>query len=285
VQRRLIVLAGGVIGVLLMDRWWDTHGDALSGLSTLTPWMLGLGLLCLPASMIVQLDRTRKVLGLTTYKPLLHPVFMAHGVNVMLPSLLGDLYEIGAVSTISGMPIHRVLVRLLHRFSTTLCALGILAAFALGAVSMALAMAVLILALLGPFVVDRLTPWWSSRLRIPGTNTPPALRGLGDGETLAHIVLATAQHTLSATGIILIGRGMGEAIQPTMAAAMLSIADLVTYLPVPVGGIGIHHWSTTAAATALGSVPASLIVVHHGWVVLVGCGSIALAYWVRDRAE
>jgi hypothetical protein len=281
----LIIVVGGVIGVFLMMRWWNTHGDMISGLSSVSPWVLLLGLMCLPTSMAIQLERTRRVLGFSSRKPLLHPVLMAHGVNVLLPSLLGDLYEIGALSKISGISIHRVLVRLIHRFATTLCALGILAAFALNSLSSSLALPVFVLACMGPLVVDRLTPWWSTILRIPGMNAPPAIEGLGVRESLAHIVLATAQHTLSATGVWLIGTGIGDAIKPAIAAAMLSIADLVTYLPVPLGGIGVHHWSTTAVADGLGTVPASLIAVHHGWVVLVGCACIGLAYWVRDRAE
>jgi hypothetical protein len=210
---------------------------------------------------------------------------MAHGVNVLLPSLLGDLYEIGALSKISGRSIHSVLARLIHRFSTTLCALGILAAFALSSLSVSFALLILVLSFLGPFLVDKFTPWWSKILRLPGMNAPPALQGLGVPETLIHIVLAAAQHGLSALGVLMIGKGIGDTIPPTVAAAVLSIADLVTYLPVPIGGIGVHHWSTTTVATTLGSVPASLIAVHHGWVVLVGTGCIGLAYWVRDRAE
>ncbi len=268
-----------------MTRWWNTHSGMISDLTSVSLWALVLGGLGLPVSIAVQLERTRRVLGFSSRKPLLQPVLTAHGVNVLLPSLLGDLYEIGALANISGVSIHRVLVRLIHRFATTLCALGVLAALALVVISLPLAAIVLTLALVGPFIVDLLTPRWSTLLRLPGIPPPTAIQGLGSRETVVHIGLAVAQHSISAAGLFFLGLGIGEPIQVNMAAGMLSVADLITYLPVPVGGIGVHHWSTTVVASGLGALPASLIAIHHAWVVLVGSGCIGVAYSVRDRAE
>ena len=268
-----------------MTRWWTAHGHLFSALDTVIPWALFLGLLGLPTSLLMQLERTRRVLGLNDRRKLAHPVFMAHGVNVLLPSLLGDLYEIGALAKITNTNIHAVLTRLIHRFVTTLSALALLAAFALGSQHTAYGIILFFLAIIGPLLVDRLTPQWSQILRVPTAPAPPKLQGLGMTETLIHMGLALGQHILSAAGRFFLGKAIIEGVSAPQAAAMLSIADLVTYLPVPMAGIGVHHWSITVVAKQLGDLPATLVALHHGYVVLVGIGCIGLAYWARDRAE
>jgi hypothetical protein len=62
---------------------------------------------------------------------------------------------------------------------------------------------------------------------------------------------------------------------------MLSLADLVTYLPIPLGGVGLHHWGVSSMAEILGSVPVQLVVVNHALAVLVG-GLCAVAGWTLN---
>ena len=268
-----------------MIPWWQTHNVLFTDRSNFVYWAGAIGLLGFPASMILQVERTKMLLGMNKRTTIVRPILMAHGINVLLPSMLGDLYEIGALSNSSGLTKHTVLVRLIHRFSTTLSALLLLAAFAIGTLSPSLGFPLLVLAFFGPFLVDLTTPAWSHRLKIPGMAPPPRNPSLGIGTTFKHICLASLQHTCSAVGVFFLGIGVGEAISPAIAAAMLSLADLVTYLPVPIGGIGVHHWTTTSAADWLGTLPASLVAANHGWVVLSGIICIGLANWVFDRAK
>jgi len=285
VRKQLIVLCGGILGAGLLFHWWQTHNALFAQRSEFVLWAAGIGILGFPASMVLQIERTRLILGMKTRASIVRPILMAHGINVLLPSMLGDLYEIGALSKSSGLTKHAVLVRLIHRFSTTLAALLLLAAFAIGTLSPSMGFPLLVMAFLGPFILDLTTQQWSRRLKIPGGDQPPTIQRLGSGPTFQHICLAFFQHSCSATGVFFLGIAVGEAIGPGVAAAMLSLADMVTYLPVPIGGIGVHHWTTTSAADWLGSVPASLVAANHGWVVLSGIICIGLANWVFDRAK
>ena len=105
---------------------------------------------------------------------------------------------------------------------------------------------------------------------MPGTEAIPPLQPLGLGKTFLHIGLSTVQHTLSAASVFLLGAAIADPVSPPTAAGILSLADLVTYLPIPLGGVGLHHWGVSSMAEILGSVPAQLVVVNHALAVLVG---------------
>ena len=49
---------------------------------------------------------------------------------------------------------------------------------------------------------------------------------------------------------------------------MLSLADIATYLPVPLGGIGLHHGVTRGGPH--GDRSNGLVLVNHALIVLVG---------------
>ena len=284
-RKQLIVLIGGILGAFLLVQWWDSHKTLIHLQADVVFWAAAIGLMAFPLAMGFQVDRTRRLLNMTNGEPIIRPILMAHGINILLPSMLGDLYEIGALARSSGLPKHTVLVRLIHRFGTTISALMILAAFAMGTASPSLGFPVLVIAILGPLMLDATTPKWSKHLKLPGAAEAPRIRSLGVYASAQHILLALTQHACSAAGIFFIGIAVGEAISPAVAAAMLSLADLVTYLPVPIGGMGVHHWTTIRAAEWLGSIPASLVAINHAWIVVGGIICIALANWVFDRAK
>ena len=284
-RKHLIVAGGGILGALLLRHWWGAHSELFNRGIQPIYWAVALSILGLPLSMFIQTERTRILLGIRQRNVIVKPILLAHGINVLLPSMLGDLYEIGALSRASGLTKQSVLVRMIHRFGTTLSALLILAALALGTASPSLAFPILLLALTGPLMLDAGTPWWSRKLKIPGTEDPRPSQPLGWVSTTHHMGLAVLQHGCTTVGVFFLGIGLGQAISPAVAAAMLSLADLVTYLPVPLGGIGIHHWSTTRAAQWLGSIPAVLIAVNHAWIIVSGIICIGLANWVFDRAK
>ena len=284
-RKHLIVVCGGILGALLLQHWWSAHSVLFDQGIDPVFWAIAIAMIGLPLSMFIQVERTRILLAIQQRNAIVKPILMAHGINVLLPSMLGDLYEIGALSRASGLTKQSVLVRLIHRFGTTLSALLILASLALGSVSPSLGFPVLMTALFGPLVLDACTTWWSAKLKIPGTTDPVPSRPLGVISTLHHMGLAFLQHCCTTAGVFFLGIGLGQAISPAVAAAMLSLADLITYLPVPLGGIGVHHWSTTSAAQWLGSIPAVLIALNHAWIIVSGILCIGLANWVFDRAK
>ena len=284
-RKQLIVISGGILGAILLKHWWDAHSMLFGHDIQLVYWALLAAVLGLPLSMFIQVERTRILLAIQQRTPIVRPILMAHGINVLLPSMLGDLYEIGALSRASGLTKQAVLVRLIHRFGTTLAALLTLAGLAIGTVSPSLGFPLLMMALFGPLALDACTARWSTKLKVPGSTDPPASHPLGVISTLHHMGLALLQHTCTTAGLFFFGIALGQAISPAVAAAMLSLADLITYLPVPFGGIGVHHWSTSTAAQWLGSIPALLIAVNHAWIIVSGIICIGLANWVFDRAK
>jgi uncharacterized membrane protein YbhN (UPF0104 family) len=272
------LIGGTVIGGTLMFLWWSEYGSDITALSGVDWTWLALALLGLGMSLGLQLVRTHLLIRPASMRRIAAPVLLAHGLNVLAPSLLGDLYEIGALARSERRPVREILGRLLHRLSTTLAALGLLAGLALGSVDPNLGFVLISASLAVPLMVDGSTHLWSPRLRVPSTDPIAALKPLGLGPTLLHIALSTLQHSLSAAAVFLLGAAIGDPVSPPTAAGMLSLADLVTYLPIPLGGVGVHHWGVSSMAEILGSVPAQLVVVNHALAVLVG-GLCAAAGW------
>ena len=112
-SRGLARVIGPAVGLGLLSLWWANHGEEVHALVlSRLGWLLG-GLIAATAAMILQWVRTAWLLRVERPASLIPTVLLAHGLNVFLPSLLGDAYEVGAVSTLTGRPVSRVLTRLL----------------------------------------------------------------------------------------------------------------------------------------------------------------------------
>ena len=277
-KRWIARVVGAALGLGLLSMWWDTHGADVQALALSRLGWLGGGILAAAVAMTAQWVRTSWLLRVDHPRALIQPVLLSHGLNVFLPSLLGDAYEVGAVAKITGRPFSTVLTRLLHRFATTLGALGILAAVALSGPSPNLGFVLLCAAITGPVMADLLTPRLGPMLKAE------AMPGLGITETLLHLALAVFQHALSAFAIFCFGVAIDATVSPAIAAAMLSIADLMTYLPVPLAGIGLHHWGVSTIAAIVGAVPAPLVAFNHALMVLIGGICAGLGFAIRSTS-
>ena len=263
----------------MMWGWWTHYNAALTVVSPArVDWVAG-AVCALVASLVLQWVRTRLLFRPAPGWAIAAPVGLSHGINVLAPSLLGDVFEVAALSRLLNRPTGAVLTRLLFRFCTTLAALGVLAAIAVGSVHPSAGFALASMAALAPFVVDAWTPQWSARL--PGSMNPQAapIAGMGWMATAFHTALAILQHTLSAASIFILGAAIDDPVSPPLAAGMLSLADIATYLPVPLGGIGLHHWGVSSVADLMGTAPTGLVLVNHALIVLVG-GACAVAGWL-----
>ena len=265
----LMTAAQLALGVGLLILWLDTHAPAVTTISSAHLGFLSAALVCTAAAIWLQLVRTAIVLEHPNQHALLRPVLLAHSANVLLPSLVGDLYEIAALSKATERPTRAILVRLIHRLSTTLSALGCLLAAALCAVNPSAGFAVLLISLSIPFGIDALSPRLSRMVRIPNTQPIAPLSPQGSRATGIQIGLAIVQHVLSAAAVFLLGAAIGDPVSPLVAAGMLAIADAVTYLPIPLGGVGVHHWGVSSIAALLGSMPATLVAFNHAIIVAV----------------
>ena len=275
-KRWVVRVLSATVGLGLLSLWWEAHGAEVHTLTlSRVGWLAG-GLITAAVAIGLQWARTAWLIRIERPRALLPPVLLAHGLNVFLPSLLGDAYEVGAVAKLTGRPISAVLTRLLHRFTTTLGALGVLAGLALGSKTPNLGFVVLSVALMGPILLDLLTP------RIGPLLKADATPGLGIAQTLLPLSLAVTQHAVSAGSLFCFGVAIESAVNPATAAAMLSMADLMTYLPVPLAGVGLHHWGVSAAAGLLGEIPSALVAFNHAMVVLIGGICVGLGFAIRS---
>ena len=270
---------GSLIGIGLFVPWWSTHRTVWPGLAALRFDWIGLAVAALLASLALQWIRTCVLLEPQRWRSLGSAVGLSHGLNVLAPSLVGDAFEVAALSRILNEPSRFILTRLVFRFMTTIAALAVLAGMAIGVLHPSLGFVVVSTALLVPFGIDALTPRWSPLLAIPGTAAVGPIAAVGAGATIRHTVLSVIQHALSAASIFILGAALDDPISPGLAAGMLALADVATYLPVPLGGVGIHHWSLSGVAEWMGSTPTTLVVANHTLIVLVG-GVCALAGWI-----
>ena len=277
-KKSLIVGTGAILGVALLYTWWSQYGSGVSAAKQVLWGWLGLGLSCAALSLWFQIVRTARLIEAPSLNSIQAVVLVSHGMNVLLPSLLGDAYEVGAFAKRTKTSAKTILIRLIHRFTTTVSALGLLMAVALFSVQPNSAFTVLVAACCMPFVVDRYLPTLSKIL------SAPIQQPLGGTETTIHMILAWCQHVVSAAGVFCLGLAIDDAVSPASAAAMLSMADAVTYLPVPLGGVGLNHWGVTVLCDFLGRIPAALIAFNHGLVVLVGGVSVAIGLATRPQA-
>lgn len=253
--------------------WWQAHASGLSLGPTASPALGILAALCLMTAIGLQVLRTSRLLRCPT-KPLMQPCLMAHGMNIWLPSMLGDLFEVWAIARISGTSKRHTLVWLGHRFSGTLAALGILAAVAVTTLSPSLGIGLGAISVAGYLLVDQTMAHWGRWLRLPSDEALP--QPLGPTSTLAHLSLAVFQHGIEAAGIFVLAIAVGNPISPAATAGMVSIIETLTYLPIPLGGAGANHWgaSTVLDTLSSGSQTATLVATAHA--LHVGLGALAI---------
>lgn len=278
-KRWVARVLGTAVGLALLTVWWESHSADVADLALRRGGWLLAGVLAAAGAMALQWCRTAWLLKSESPRHLIAPLLIAHGLNVFLPSLLGDAYEVGAVAKRLNRPVRAVLTRLLHRFATTLGALGILAAAALSTRSPSHGFFLLSASIAGPILFDRLTP------RLGPLIQGEAMPGLGAPQTLAHLGLAVLQHAVSAFSLFCFGVAIDTAVSPAVAAAMLSMADLMTYLPVPLAGVGLHHWGVSAAAGILGAAPSALVAFNHAMVVLLGGIGVGVGFAIRSPSR
>jgi len=277
-KKALIMGLGFIVGIGLLVLWWNQYGTTVLDVSETRLSWLTAALTCAAIALWFQLIRTAHLVDKATAHQLRSAVFLSHGMNVLLPSLLGDAYEVTAIAKQTQTQTRIILLKLIHRFGTTLSALALLMAVALFSSTPNLGFLVLTAGLTLPFVIDRALPRISRWVHVD------PIAPLGRSQTAFHTTLAVFQHTISAMGVFFLGVAVNDAVDPTAAAAMLSTADLVTYLPVPLGGVGVNHWGVTAICDMLGRIPVALVALNHAMVVLIGGVSIAIGLATRREA-
>jgi len=277
-KKALVIGLGSILGIGLLVLWWGQYGTTVLEVSETHLNWLAAALMCAAIALWLQLIRTARLMEKASTGQLRSAVLLSHGMNVLLPSLLGDAYEVTAIAKQTQTQARIILLKLIHRFGTTLSALALLMAVAVFSTAPNLGLPILTVGLALPFVIDRALPRISRMLSVD------PVAPLGRAQTAFHTTLSVLQHTISAMGVFFLGIAVNDAVNPAAAAAMLSMADLVTYLPVPLGGVGVNHWGVTAVCDMLGRIPVALVALNHGMVVFVGGVSVAIGLATRREA-
>lgn len=289
--RMLLALSGLGMGAVLSVMWFSAHGEQLHPGPGSMPFMIATGAGLLPLVVFVQILRTGALFGqkpTTALVGLSQPLLYAAGMNVLLPSMLGDLFEVWAVAKRVGQSAGRVLAVLVHRFCGTLSALTILAAVAIAVVRPSVGVAVGAGAVGAYLLVDMGAHRWSRWISMPGRPPPEAIPGFGILGTLRHLSLALVQHTIEVVAIFCLAIGLGTPVSPGAAAVMVSVIEGVTYLPLPLAGAGANHWGATAVLEMAGDPGLStgvLVAAAHALQVLVGALCVALAMVLQPKRD
>lgn len=163
---------------------------------------------------------------------------------------------------------------------------GLMAAFQIAALAVALAILLFILA---PGLIRRLVRWAEQRV--------PRLRPLGEAmlrlsdpvqtlsrpDLLARVTLLSFLAWLAEGGAYLaVGHALGVAASPEAALLALSVGTLSTLIPSSPGYVGTFHFFTARIVSALGANPAgaaAYAILIHGllWLATTATGFLLLA--------
>ena len=88
-KRVLIIGLGSILGIGLLILWWDQYGNTVLEVSETRLTWLTAALICAAIALWFQLFRTTHLVEKATARQLQSAVFLSHGMNVLLPSLLG----------------------------------------------------------------------------------------------------------------------------------------------------------------------------------------------------
>lgn len=273
--------------------WLRHYGELLRTPASVDLPLVLLGCCALPVAVLLQIVRTGLLFGLGPGRALRHisrPVLAAHGMNVFLPSMSGDLFEIVALARVLGQPVRAVLATLVFRFSLSISAVLLQGLVAMAFLAPALALPLCLPVAAVPFVVDHTRAWWSRLLKVPGVKAEPGAidtRPMGPAATGAHLALVFGLQLILAAGLWSLGGGLEQVLDWPTAMGMVSVVDLAGYLPVPLAGVGVNHWGAAGIAELLDrtrEVPALLVTAQHAWAVAVGGLALVLSALVLGGA-
>ncbi len=288
------VAAGLAVGGALALLWLRHYGELLRTPGSVDPLLVLLGCCALPVAVVLQIVRTGLLFGLgpvAALRRITRPVLAAHGMNVFLPSMSGDLFEIVALARVLGQPVRGVLATLVFRFSLSISAVALQGLVALAFLAPALALPLCLPVAAVPFVADRSRRWWTRLLKVPGVKAEPGAvdtRPIGAVATGGHLALVFGLQLILAGGLWCLGAGLEQPIDQPTAMGMVSVVDLAGYLPVPLAGVGVNHWGAAGIAELLDrtrEVPALLVTAQHAWAVAVGGLALVLSALVMGGSD
>lgn len=254
-------LAGALAGLVCLLLWWRWAEPGVPG----GLWWPGVALAAgvSLAAVGLQVLRTAWLFDDLAPRAVARPVLWGHGLNTLV-ALAGDATELAWLVRHSGQGPAALARRLVLRTGGSAAALGLLIGCGL----------------LGPAL------WWGLLVGALGLvallwqrrGEGPLVRGaLQLGLAVPHVGLETL-------AVLAAGQAVGAPVPPGVAMVGRAGVELATWLPVPLGGAGVHHVALSAGgAMAPGQISAEAVVLHHLITVLVGMIALGLGLGLRSQ--
>ncbi len=287
-------LASLGLGAALGWLWLDHYGHLLDVPQNAHLGWIAVGLACLVVELPVRVLRTAVLLHPpVASRGLLRPILAAHAIDLLGPPLAGDVSEVFFVGRAAGSGVRGALPALLLRMVLTVAGLCLMAAGAMAhrqpVVALALVVAGLALAHLGRPLIGPVSRWLHRRGRRskPQTDEPtPAGPIDRDAEITPmhghrlpmHLSLALVEVLLPGFALVALAAGLGAPLPIWLGLATVAALQLLTYVPMPLGGIGLQHWGLVGMVAWLAPdtpAPALLAVAWHASLLAVaGLGGV-----------
>lgn len=247
---------GVLVGLGLWGAWRASVGVPLPGWHEVRPGWVACGLASVAGTVALQVARSRWLFPEVAVARVGGVVLLAHGLNTAF-ALSGDVAELTWLVTGSGLPRGVAALRVLYRALGTV--LGSVAAIglAVGPAGVGVSALAALAVGLGGFVGWR-QGWLPDRRSV-------ALHAAG----------LAAQVALAAFAVRCAGLAVGAPTSWGVAFSASGVVDLLSYVPLPGGTLGLHHLAFTWATTHAGAA-----ALHHGLTVVVGALALVAGHLV-----
>mgnify|MGYP007024835449 FL=1 len=241
---------GTVLGAILTAVWWHLAEPELPSLVH-GGWVVA-AMVAMGAAVGMQIGRSILLIPEMPAERWGALVLWTHGLNTVL-ALSGDAAEALWLSRSSTLKLSPLAGRLVLRVAGSAFGVGILVVFAATSPRLWLGVALPGIGLA-----------WALRQRTDRVSRLTVQCGLG--------VLHTG---IEALAVGCAARSVDVTVGPAVAMLGRAGVELGTWLPVPLGGTGVHHLALTGAGELLGSPTAAEAVMAHHIITLV-VGMLAL---------
>ncbi len=258
------MVVGLAAGAAVASVWWRTMGPVAEPRPEVSVGLATLAGILLMVALGIQVMRTAVLIQDVPWRALARPVIVGHGTNALF-STAGDLLEVVLLSRLTGRSVPDILVQLLYRASTT-------ASVALAAVLVGAGPVGIALAALGLATVTLLGAFGTPTLTVAGRELPHIVP-IGVGRAVTLVLVTVAQLVLVTGSVALAIVAVGGQPEAAVVARAAGSIDLLSYLPVPLANVGLHHVGMTWSP---GSSPPNAwgAALHH--VITLGVGVLAL---------
>ncbi len=299
-RRRFLSVLGFAVSGVLFWLWLRSYGNDLVEGGT-PSWDLVLVAVLLMVSLEgTYLFRNAAALQIdikTAFRKILRPLLVCEGAGAVAPSLAGDALEVVLYARALNRPVANVALAMAVRMSMTLAALFAVGAVAAARVSLWGAAVLAVLALATPIiscrggiaVFVRLAPRLLGRWgRGPMPEPYSAL------SIARNVFWGTTEFTLNAVILWVLSVAFGEPAPFYVWFLALGVVELAREVPLPLGSLGLHHWTLVGAMTWLAPdapAPARVALGYHAFSLLVmGAAGLwaldgSLEQWRRWRAQ